>query len=136
MKPDSLYDEKAADKEVISSLLRHIKKITKENRMPLFKDENGSVSRAVSYEPVSREELVANFEKAQRELNEYDSLNSAPEVKTDEQSAPEVEVSAQEDSVPIEPAVIDNQAQVIEQPIAQPVETEVTPEAPAPVTIA
>jgi len=104
--------------------------------MPLFKDENGSVSRAVSYEPVSREELVANFEKAQRELNEYDSLNSAPEVKTDEQSAPEVEVSAQEDSVPIEPAVIDNQAQVIEQPIAQPVETEVTPEAPAPVTIA
>lgn len=130
------FNERLSDKDVIRSLLRHIKKISMEQSMSIFKDTDGQIKRATEFVDVTRDELVAsvdaaekNLASAQAELASFDALTAPEPVQETPQEQPQpIEVVEQPDQ---DPAPV-----VAEQPAPQPevAQPQSVAEQPAPET--
>lgn len=93
----NILSEAVADAEVIKSLERHIAKLKGKHymsRIILFKDLDGSIKRAHSFEPVTREDIIASIDQlkalqadSEAALAEFDQL-VAENIATAEASEP------------------------------------------------
>lgn len=84
---DVLFNESAADRQVLVSLLRETLKKLGEN-MPLLQLNDGTVIRVENYEVVSADQLQHMITNAQNHLSELQSFNQPTQPATDVVDAP------------------------------------------------
>lgn len=129
-----ILNERCADLEVIKSLEKHIIKLKGKHymsRIVLFKDNDGLIKRAHSFEPTTREELTNYISELEATVKEaYTALAEFDNLLADSTAAPAVAIA--DEVQPVAPA---NEPQAVtitpEAPVATeapilPVQPEVT----------
>ena len=88
-----VLSEGKADKQVIKSLLRHIKHLQERNIMgKILFDENGDIYRATSFERLSQEDLERELGETQekmKDIQESIDFSNKLQQKVSETAAPE-----------------------------------------------
>jgi hypothetical protein len=125
----TLWDEAEADAEVISNLIKEIRRLTP---MPLLQLKDDTVIRVESYEVVTAEELQDIIDKRQAKLTEAQALlPQAPAVPSEPETpvAPDTETPAQPETP------VDTPAGQLASPAADSSIPEVAPSDPAPTAV-